>query len=234
MRMFVNEIRIDTDINTDSYLYNIPSIMSIKDNPLKLKSNITFLVGENGAGKSTLIEAIAVSLGFNAEGGDKNHNFSTKPTHSPLYEYITVARSAYPKNGFFLRAESLYNEITYMEEVDASRYGHVLHRQSHGQTFMEIVSSFGDDGLYILDEPEAALSASKVLELMVRINELSKQNCQFIIATHSPMLVTMPNSTIYKFGDDGISEINYDEYENYTITKAFLECPQRMMKNMFD
>lgn len=174
-----------------------------------LDTPVTFLVGENGSGKSTLLEAIAVSCGFNAEGGTRNFTFSTRATHSELGEYITVAKRRYPRDGFFLRAESFYNVATNIDEMDEEpsfsprlidSYGGVsLHSQSHGESFLALVQNrFGGEGLYLLDEPEAALSPTRQLTLLGEMHQLVERNSQFIIATHSPILMAYPGARIYE------------------------------------
>lgn len=188
---YISSILFDNSLSQNSYLNDLPIIKYLAANKeIKLSSNITFFVGENGTGKSTLLEAIAVAYGFNAEGGTKNFSFSTKDTHSELSEHLTLTKIDYAKDGFFLRAESLYNAATYIDEVKATHnYGNVsLHNQSHGESFLSIVQNrFSGNGLYLLDEPEAALSPMRLMTLIVEMDNLLKNNSQFIIATHSPI-----------------------------------------------
>ncbi len=238
---YISEIHFDDNISRESYLSKLPVVKYLKDNKkLCLNKDITFFVGENGTGKSTLLEAIAVAFGFNAEGGTVNFNFSTKRTHSELCESLTLVNRARPKNGFFLRAESLYNVATNIDEMDEQpgfgppiidSYGGVsLHDQSHGESFLAIVQNrFKGNGLYILDEPEAALSPMRILTLMAEIDSLVKKGSQFIIATHSPILMTLPNSEILEFTEKGIEPVDYRQTEHYRITKSFLDDPQRML-----
>lgn len=188
-------------------------------------------------GKSTLLEAIAVACGFNAEGGSRSFDFSTSRTHSNLYESLVVSRQAYPKDGFFLRAESFYNAATYLDELDGETpglldsYGGVsLHRQSHGESFFSLVQNrFGGRGLYLLDEPEAALSPMKQMALLVQIDELVKRRSQFIIATHSPILMAYPGAQVLLFSEEGIKAVSYRETEHYQLSRRFLENPERML-----
>ena len=243
---YISEIRFKGNIETRSYLSNLPIIKFLtKNENLRLNKNVTFFVGENGTGKSTLLEAIAVAYGFNPEGGTVNFNFSTNATHSDLWKNLTLVKRGYPKDGFFLRAESLYNVATNIDELDSipsyggkiiSSYGGIsLHNQSHGESFLSIVKNrFGGNGLYILDEPEAALSPMKLMTLMVRINDLVKDNSQFIIATHSPILMTFPDSEIIEFTQNGISRVEYRETEHYRITKSFLDDPERMLSYLLE
>ena len=235
---YISGIIFDNTLNGNSYLNDLPIIKYLAENKeLKFSSNITFFVGENGTGKSTLLEAIAVAYGFNAEGGTKNFSFSTKDTHSELSEHLTLIKRDYAKDGFFLRAESLYNTATYIDEVKATHnYGNVsLHNQSHGESFLSIVQNrFSGNGLYLLDEPEAALSPMRLMTLIVEIDNLLKNNSQFIIATHSPILMTFPNAEILQFSASGIEKVKYYETEHYKTTKLFIEDSEKMIYHLID
>lgn len=169
------------------YPFNLSVVRNLSS--LSFKNPVTFIVGENGTGKSTLLEAIALNYGFNAEGGSRNFNFSTQSSHSELHEYITVVKGVRrPKDGYFLRAESFYNVATEVERLNATHSygGRSLHEQSHGESFMSLMlNRFFGNGLYILDEPEAALSPLRQFSLLSRMRQLEKENSQFIIATHS-------------------------------------------------
>ncbi|MBC6974236.1 AAA family ATPase [Bacillus sp. Xin] len=227
------------------YPYCLPAIRTLQS--LTFHPNVTFIIGENGTGKSTLLEAIAVALGFNAEGGTKNFRFTTYDSHSSLYKYIRVAKSfATPKDGFFLRAESFYNVASYIDEVDANEdailgnkiidsYGGIsLHDQSHGESFFSLfMNRFSGQGLYILDEPEAALSPMRQLSMLIRMNELAGQGAQFIIATHSPILMAYPESAIYSLTQEGIRESTLEETEHYQTTKLFFENRDRLFHHLF-
>ena len=234
---YITKICFENSISKDSYLNSLPVIKYLcKEKELSFSSPVTFFVGENGTGKSTLLEAIAVAFGFNAEGGSLNFTFSTNDTHSPLYENIKIAKRKFAKDGFFLRAESVYNAATYIDEVNAAHnYGGVsLHCQSHGESFMSIVQNrFFGNGIYLLDEPEAALSPSRILTLMGEIDSLVKNGSQFIIATHSPLLMAYPNAQILEFSKEGINNVSYTETEHYKITKAFLDNPEKMLHYLF-
>lgn len=239
---YISSIRFKKKIEDRSYLSKIPAIKYLNEgNTIDFTNNITIFVGENGSGKSTLLEAIAVAYGFNPEGGSKNYNFSTKQTHSPLWENLTLSRINYPKDGYFLRAESFYNASTYHEEVyeaeirDPNNPIESFHERSHGESFLSLVETrFWGNGLYILDEPEAALSPMKLMRLMVHIDRLCKNNSQFIIATHSPILMTFPNAEILELSEDGINSISYRETEHYQITRRFLENPDKMLSYLLD
>ncbi len=238
---YISEISFDNKLNKTSYLNSLPVIKYLsKVNTMPFSSDVTFFVGENGTGKSTLLEAIAVAYGFNAEGGSKNFTFSTNATHSELYKHIEIANRAYARDGFFLRAESLYNVATNIDDMDKEAsfdplviesYGGVsLHNQSHGESFLSIVQNrFFGNGIYLLDEPEAALSPMRLLTLLAEISELVKKNSQFIIATHSPILMAFPNAEILEFSQNGINKVDYKNTEHYKITKQFLDAPERML-----
>ncbi len=222
----------------DKYPLNIPFIQEL--DYIDFHQNVTFLVGENGVGKSTIMEAIATSLGYNAEGGNKNTNFSTNNTTSGLHKYIRLSRSyRKPKDEYFLRAESLYNVATYMDSIappEIQGYGgKSLHKQSHGESFLSVIQNkFKGNGLYLLDEPEAALSPSRQLSVLVIINELVKTGSQFIITTHSPILMAYPNAKIIQLYDSGLEEIKYTETEHYTITRDFINHHEKMLVQLFE
>lgn len=220
------------------YPFNIPAVRYLqRAGGISFEKPVTFLVGENGTGKSTLIEAIAVAMGFNAEGGSRDFYFDTRNTHSDLYEHLQLIKSVRPTDGFFLRAESFYNTASYLEDNSTLiRYGGIsFHEQSHGESFLALViNRFEGNGLYILDEPEAALSPQRLMSLLVAIDELVKANSQFIIATHSPILMAYPNAEILQFTEDGIEKVSYRETEHYKITKQFIETPERMIKYLLD
>lgn len=239
---FIKGIKIDWNrVGKDNYSRKILSIQSI--NQLYFNNNITFFVGENGTGKSTLLESIAVAYGFNPEGGNRNFNFSTMDTHSELYQAITVVRGpSKPKSNFFLRAESFYNVASKIEDYrdgdDYNSYyesygGKSLHEQSHGESFLALIQNrFTEKGLYILDEPEAALSPQRQLTLLILLYNLAQAGTQFIIASHSPILLGTPGASILSFNDDKIREITYEETESYKITELFINDKQRLLNNI--
>ena len=242
---YIKEIIFDNSLERGSYLNDLPVIRYLSENSIKLSSPVTIFVGENGTGKSTLLEAVAVAYGFNPEGGTRNFNFSTNATHSELHRHLTLVKGAYPKDGFFLRAESLYNVATNIDMLDSQTssgapiidsYGGVsLHEQSHGESFLAIVHNrFGGKGLYILDEPEAALSPMRIMSLIVQIDKLTRKDSQFIIATHSPILMAFPGADILELSRNGIAHVDYRETEHFRITKEFINNPQRMLHYLLD
>ena len=224
------------------YAARIPAIRHLKR--LEFPSRVTFFVGENGSGTSTLLEGIAVAMGFNPEGGTINFCFSTNDTHSSLWEALALEKGIHrPRDGFFLRAESFYNAATYLEELEEQSGpsvfgfygGKSLHAQSHGESFMALcLHRFGGQGLYLLDEPEAALSPQNQMALLCRIHQLAEEGSQFIIATHSPLLMAYPGAVIYSIDQSGIYQTAYRETEHYQLTRSFLENPERMLDYLFN
>ncbi|HKY08029.1 MAG TPA: AAA family ATPase [Candidatus Binatia bacterium] len=240
-RQYISELRLKREDvpSFDRYPFRLPAVFHL--DVLELHPQVTFFVGENGSGKSTLLEAIAVAWGFNPEGGTKNFRFGTRASHSELNQHLRLSKGiSKPRDGFFLRAESFFNVATEIERLDAepapaprvidSYGGKSLHEQSHGESFMALLlNRFGGHGLYILDEPEAALSPGRQLAVLSRIHDLVMNNSQFIIATHSPILMAYPNATIYSFSVDGIKKVDYYETEHYQVTRDFLVSPKRML-----
>ncbi len=243
-RYYISEARIEKAIPEESYLNDIAAIAEMKKRSLDLRSSITFLIGENGTGKSTIIEALAIAAGFNPEGGTKNFSFATSNSHSDLYKYMTIVRNSYYHDGFFLRAESFYNLASDIDRMDKESpgnrrlidsYGGIsLHEQSHGESFLALVKNrFSGKGLYILDEPEAALSPSRLMQLLCLIKDLIDKDSQFIIATHSPILMSYPGAMIYELNENGIRRTEYADTEHYRITKDFIDKPEVMYSHLF-
>ncbi|GAB3061402.1 AAA family ATPase [Virgibacillus ainsalahensis] len=207
--------------------------------------NVTYIVGENGMGKSTLLEGIAIALGFNPEGGSKNFNFSNYDSHSNLDQYLRLAKGVYmPKDSFFFRAETFYNVATNVEELDLdssfgskiidSFGGKSLHQQSHGESFFAaFLNRFQGGGLYILDEPESALSPLRQLSLLTRIHELVEQGSQFIISTHSPIIMAYPDAKIMQLTEEGMNETKLEDTDHYTVMKQFFEDKERLLHHLF-
>ena len=205
---------------------------------IELHPAVTFLIGENGSGKSTLLEAIAIAAGFNPEGGTRNFRFATRASHSDLHQYLRLVRGPRrPKDGFFLRAESFFNVATEIENLGVGvAYGQrSLHEQSHGESFMALIlERFRGNGLYFLDEPEAALSPSRQLALLSRLHDLVEDASQFVIATHSPIVMAYPNARILHLGETGIAEVAYRDTEHFRVTREFLANPNRMLKILME
>lgn len=226
----------------DEYPFNLNAVKALSD--MALHPKVTFLVGENGSGKSTLLEAIAIAYGFNPEGGTKNFNFSTNDSHSILSEFIQLTKGIkLPKNGFFLRAESFYNVASHIDVLDRdggeppiiTSYGGIsLHKQSHGESFMSLLMHrLTGEGIYILDEPEAALSPIRQLAMLSRMNELISSGAQFIIATHSPILMAYPDALIYNV-DNELEVSQYEETEHYQVMYEFMTNRERLLKHVLE
>jgi predicted ATPase len=237
-RPYLRDIQLKRDEIEDfnEYPFCIPAVRELDH--LEFHSDVTFFVGENGTGKSTLVEAIAVSQGFNPEGGTKQSTFSTNRTHSELHKYLKSVKSfKKPKDGYFLRAESFYNLATLMDETGYLQGygGKSLHQQSHGESFMAtLLNKLRGNGLYIMDEPEAALSPARQMAAVSAIHQLVESNSQFIIATHSPILLAYPRSKIYQFSESGIYEVKYEDTEHYAVTKDFLNRHEQMMEILME
>lgn len=225
------ELRHDLIRDESSYPFSLPVVRGIDG--LEFHPAVTFIVGENGSGKSTLIEALAVAWGFNAEGGSRNFNFETERSHSSLYQALRLVKGVKrPRDGFFLRAESYFNLATNIDQlgVGASYGGKSLHAQSHGEAFMALFEQrLRGNGLYIFDEPEAALSPSRQMSMLVRMHELVSQQSQFIIATHSPILMAYPDAWIYQVGPKGLDRVAYEDTEHFQITRDFLNRHEMMI-----
>lgn len=233
---FIQSISIDwSKIDRRSYLRNIEALNGLAS--LEFRKPITFFVGENGSGKSTLLEAIAIAYGFNPEGGTKNYSFSTYDSHSELYDALRITRG-YRKAGwgYFLRAESFYNVATKEEEyADISHPSEKLHEKSHGESFLAIAQNqLRPNGLYIFDEPEAALSPQRQLTLLAEIYECAKQDSQFIIVTHSPILLGIPDAEILTFDNGTVHTCEYEETDSYQITKMFIENRGQLLNKLLE
>jgi predicted ATPase len=227
----------------DEYPFHLNAIRKFDE--LAFHPKVTYIVGENGMGKSTLMEAIAVGLGFNPEGGTINFNFSTEATHSELHRYLRLARSVYkPRDGFFFRAESYYNLATNIDQMDRegggggriidSYGGKSLHQQSHGESFFAtFLHRFNGNGLYMMDEPEAALSPFRQMAMLSRIHQLVGQRSQFIIATHSPILMAYPDAVIYNLTAEGIERTTLEDTDHYMLMKRFINNRESMLHELF-
>lgn len=221
---FLRAVRLERDEvpGWTKYPFAIPAVRHLDE--LALHPAVTFLVGENGSGKSTLIEAIAVAVGLNAEGGTRNFRFSTRASESDLHRWLRPIRNPQrPSCDFFLRAETFYNVATEGEALGMFDYKRNVHGASHGEAFLWLLGErFEDGGLYILDEPEAALSPQRQLAALRRVHDLVRGGSQFIIATHAPILMAYPNATIYLLDDTGIRRIAFEDTEHFTVTRDFM------------
>ncbi|MBS1879276.1 MAG: AAA family ATPase [Actinobacteria bacterium] len=221
----------------DGFPWTLPAVAALAEG-LALDPAVTYLVGENGSGKSTLIEALAVAAGLNPEGGSRNFSYSTRSSHSALGKALRLVRNTRrPKTDFFLRAESFFTAATYLESLPENPLmaygGKSLHEQSHGESFLALlVNRFGPDGLYLLDEPEAALSAQNCLTCLRRMHELVEAGSQFVVATHSPILLAYPGATIYECGDRGLERIEYEDADSVRLTRGFLESRERFLDRL--
>ena len=233
--LFLNRIIIDwSRIEADSYLRQIDALQGLT--ALELTNPVTFFAGENGSGKSTLLEAIAIASGFNPEGGSRNYAFSTYDSHSPLCDAIRLSRGVLrPDWGYFLRAESFYNVATAEEEyAHSGGYSRHFHQRSHGEGFLTLVEDeFRENGLYFLDEPEAALSPQSQLTLLLEIHRCAQRGAQFLIATHSPILLGLPGAEILRFDDGPIHSCRYEETDSYLVTSMFLNRREQVLKHLF-
>jgi predicted ATPase len=221
----------------EGFPYDVPAVAAVEE--LRLDAPVTLLAGDNGTGKSTLIEAIAEAIGFAPEGGELTRLGELPAVPRPVLDGALhpVLTRTKPRNGYFLRAESFFNIASFVDEggefsPDLSIYGDVpLHEQSHGQSFLALASNrFGAEGLYVLDEPEAALSATGALALLASIVRATRGGAQFVIATHSPLLLACPDARIYELDDDGLRPCAYDDLDAVRLTRGFLEAPERYLR----
>ena len=230
-QLFIKGIRLNRNLveDFDEYPFNIPIIKNLKE--IRFEKPVTFIMGENGSGKSTIIEAIAISLGLSAEGGTRNMVYETFNSTSTLDRYLTIIKSGlHPQWKYFLRAETFYTMAKAFSEYDDNNPS--IFNQSHGEAFNEIFSRFSPNGLYLMDEPESALSPKSQMQLLSKIHFLAK-NSQFIIVTHSPLLLSYIDGQILD-ADNNLKPIAYKDTENYSIYRRFLECPEKMQKYLFN
>ncbi len=235
LRPYLRRVELLRDqVNSFSaYPFSLPAVRHLTE--LKFHPKVTYIVGENGTGKSTILEALAIAWGFNPEGGSRNFNFSTRSSHSELHKSLRLIKGAgMPRDGFFFRAESFYNLATNLDQLEGglinSYGGRSLHDQSHGEAFFAtFMNRFWGHGLYILDEPESALSPLRQMSLLARIHELILQDSQFIIATHSPIVMAYPDAVIYQLSEIGFADMAYEETEPYRVMKDFIDKREIML-----
>lgn len=238
---YISDILLSKAGEPDKYPFSIPAIKGLER--IELRSPVTFFIGANGSGKSTLLEAIAVAWGFNPEGGSRHMTFSTYESHSGLHDHLKLIKGpCRPKDGYFLRSESFYNVASHIEELDSipayapkvkEAYGGNLHEKSHGESFAALFfNRFYGNGLYLLDEPEAALSVNAQLSALRRIKELADKNSQFIIATHSPILLAYPGAEILSFDDGAVRPVDYEDTDIYRIYRYFLSNRKKMLDEL--
>ena len=238
MRSFV--VRRETIADPNAYPFSIPALRGLEE--LGLDPAVTFFIGENGSGKSTIVEAIAIAAKLNPEGGSRFVRLKTVDAHSGLHRHVRLVRGTRRiRDGYFLRAESFFNVASYFEQMAkedpkalTSYGGKSLHAQSHGESFLALIGNrFGRDSFFVLDEPEAALSLQGQLALIRRMRDLVAVGSQFVISTHSPVLLGYPGATIYALSDRGIERTRYEDTENYTLTRAFLEDREQFFRHLF-
>lgn len=237
------KLKKDEIPSLEAFPFNLPVIRTFQE--LAFHPNVTYIVGENGMGKSTLLEGIAVALGFNPEGGTQNFNFSSYDSHSNLDHYLRIAKGANkPQDSFFFRAETFYNVSTNIQKLDSDPFGGArvidsyggksLHEQSHGEAFFAaFMNRFSGNGIYILDEPEAALSPLRQMSMLARIHDLVNEGSQFIISTHSPIIMAYEHAKIIRLTEEGMGESTLEETSQYSILKQFFDDKERMLHHLF-
>jgi len=239
---FIRSIEVTppaADEQRREYPWVLPVVAALAQ-PLALHPKVTYIIGENGTGKSTLLEALAIGAGMNPEGGSSNFSYSTRDSHSELGEAVRLTRGARrPKTDFFLRAESFFTAATYLENLPRnplqSYGGRSLHEQSHGESFLAVlINRFGPNGLYLLDEPEAALSPQNCLTFLRRMHELVEEGSQFVVATHSPIVLAYPEATIYACDDEGLARVDYEDAEPVRLTQVFLDGREAFLRRLLE
>jgi predicted ATPase len=236
----LRSVRLDETRVADpsAFPFELPAVAALRDG-LELHPEVTFLVGENGAGKSTIVEAIAAKLDLDAEGGDADLTYVERHAESPLHAALVLARGGRrPSMRYFLRAESFYNVARDVDAAGGGRLaahgGRPLHEMSHGESFLTLAAErFLPDGIFVLDEPEAALSPQGAMSFLRRMRELALDGAQFVIATHSPILLAYPGALIYEVGERGIERVDYEDTDHYRLTRAFLENRETFLRQLF-
>lgn len=233
---FIKEVRVNPreEIDRSVFPWTLPALRDFTK--LDLHPQVTFFVGENGSGKSTLLEAIATNYGFSAEGGSKENSFTTFDSHTTMGDQILLAKQNHPGYSYFFRSETFYTLATYLT-MAAKEGGGVprigwTHERSHGEGFLDIIKNLPRNGLYMMDEPESALSIRGQLILLGFMKKLVDEGCQFVIATHSPVLLGFGKARIYRFGDDGVEKVDYEHIDSYMLTLDFLRNRQRYAREL--
>jgi predicted ATPase len=230
---FLQSINLRLGTPTEGYPFDIPAVRRM--GKLEFHERCTYLIGENGSGKSTILEALAISFNLQAEGGSRNFKFKTFDTHSDLFKWLDVAKGVHrPNDMFFLRAETFYNFAAQVDKVGVQQYyGGSLHAKSHGESFFALfMNRFHGRGLYLLDEPEAALSPNRQLAFLARMHDLVKAGSQFVIATHAPIVMAYPDAWLYQLTDKGVERVEYEDTEHYQVTSDFFKHRKRMLKEL--
>jgi predicted ATPase len=229
-RALLKTVALERDgiTDPDAHPFDVPALRGLDE--LSMAQPVTCFVGENGSGKSTLVEALAVRAGLNAEGGSRNLQFATRPSHSALHQHLRLSWARRPARAFFLRAESFYTTASAYEEVGLGGY----HERSHGESFLDVATrQFLPGGFYVMDEPESALSVRGQLTLLRRMHDLVDAGAQFVMATHSPILLAFPDAALYALDEGGVRRIRYEDTDPFVLTKAFLESPDRFFRHLF-
>lgn len=227
------EIRREAIASADVYPFDLPALRGLTR--VELAAGATLFIGENGSGKSTLLEALVLAAGFNPEGGSVNFRFAARPSESALHDALRLVRGARrPRSGFFFRAETFFNVATEIEQLGllALDGGRSFHEQSHGESFVALVRGFAADGLYVLDEPEAAMSPTGQLAMLAVRHDLVEAGAQVLVATRSPILLALPGATILEVGPDGIAPVPYEAAGPVQIYRAFLADPPRVLEDL--
>ena len=236
-------VKRDRIEDPSAYPFSMPALRDLEE--LDLDPAVTFFIGENGSGKSTLVEAIAIAAKLNPEGGSKFVRLSTHESQSSLHRYLRLVKGTRRvRDGYFLRAESFFNVASYLDQMRKEQGGagalvpyggRSLHEQSHGESFLALITNrFGADSFFVLDEPEAALSLRGQLALMRRMHDLVAQGSQFVISTHSPVLLGYPGAIIYALSDAGLGKTRYEDSENYELTRSFLSDRDQFLRHLFN
>ncbi len=236
-RLPLRSVSVQPELPEEAYYSAIPAVRSLIGRPLSFSAPVTCLIGENGTGKSTLLEAVAVAAGLNAEGGTRNFRFASRETHSALYRYVRLGWNDQPDNSFFLRAESFYGLSSAIDDLNVIHAygGRSLHTLSHGEAFLRLVQErLSGRGLYLLDEPEAALSPTRQLTLLCELHRLVSEGAQILMATHSPLLMAYPEAQLLQTSEQGLRAVALQDTEHYRVTRRALTDPEFLPRFLGD